>query len=278
MFWSKTTLLLLVASPVWAVEGYVFGGGVESDSGDGLAGAVIVDIGLSEKTWISGSAGINTVDLPNGSSFNTQNSSLGIDHWFKPVGVNVSVAYWGDDDVLESVDLRGSLYWRNDKLTLSAEYESRDLEFNIPRTDLFPGRSVSFDATGVGLSARLKLSESVSVNFSGIEYDYSANLALDSNRGILELLSSSRLSLINSLIDYRVGIGVSVDTGSRNWALDVRTWEGAVDGRKTTSTTLRFLTPLGKRSDIEFALGVDNTREFDSVTFFSVFLFFYGGS
>jgi hypothetical protein len=267
-----------LATPVWAIDGYVLGGGVESDSGDGLAAAVIVDIGFSEKTWISASAGINTADLPNGSSLNTQNSSIGIDHWFKPLGINLDVAYWGDDEILDSVDLRGSLYWRNDKLTISLDYERRDFDFNIPRTDLFPGRSIGFDSTGVGLSARFKLTDALSVNLTGIDYDYSVNLALDSNRGIVQLLSVSRLSLINSLIDSRVGAGVSLDVGERNWSLDYRSWEGAVDGSETTSATLRFLTPLGQRSDIEFGLGVDNSDRFGSVTFLSVFLFFYGGS
>jgi hypothetical protein len=243
-----------------------------------LAGVIIADNGVTEKTWISGSVGISTVDLPNGSSLNTLNTDIGIDHWFEPIGVRFDVAYWGDDEVLDSVDLRGSLYWRNDSFSIAVDYERRDFDFNIPRTDFFPGRQITFDAQGVGASARYKISDSVSVNVTGIDYDYSANLSLDSNRGILELLSVTRLSLINSLIDYRVGGGLSFDIGEQSWGLDYRTWRGAVDGSQTNSTTLHFLTPLGERGDVEFSVGVDDSDTFGSVTFFSVFLFFYGGS
>ncbi|MCH8248110.1 MAG: hypothetical protein IH913_00745 [Proteobacteria bacterium] len=45
---------------------------------------------------------------------------------------------------------------------------------------------------------------------------------------------------------------------------------------KTDSTTLRFLTPMGKKSDIEFGLGVDDSDTYGSVTLFSLFVYFYG--
>ena len=50
-----------------------------------------------------------------------------------------------------------------------------------------------------------------------------------------------------------------------------------MDGGETNSATLRFLNPLGKSADVEFALGFDDSDLYGSVTFFSVFLYFYGG-
>ena len=113
---------------------------------------------------------------------------------------------------------------------------------------------------------------------SGIGYDYDVRLNVQSNRGVLELLSASRLSLINNLIDHRVGAGIDIDVGDRTWSLDFRTWKGAVDGGRTHSTTVRFLTPLGRRGDIEFGVGIDDSDLYGSVTFFSVFGYFYGGN
>jgi hypothetical protein len=35
---------------------------------------------------------------------------------------------------------------------LAAEYEYRDFRFELPETDFFPGRTIRFDANGIGLS------------------------------------------------------------------------------------------------------------------------------
>lgn len=278
MRWFNASLLFLILSPAWAVEDYVFGGGVESDSTDGLSGAVFADIGLTDKTRLSGSFGKSTVPLPRGVDLNTSYGDIGFDHWFEPLGVQMEVAYWGDGDILDSVDWRGALYWRNDKVTLSADMEYRDFEFDIFRNDVLPGQDVRFHAKALGASANIKLSDKVSLNLGGINYEYNVNLKLDANSRIIEYLSVSRLSLINSLIDYRVGGGLGLDVGKRRWDFSYLTWKGEVDGSKTHSATVHFVTPIGGSSDIQFGLGVDDSDTYGSVTFFSVFLYFYGGS
>ena len=277
MYWLKTSILLLLAGPVWAVEGFIIGLGAESDTADGLSGVIAAEIGFTEETWLSASFAKNTVDLQRDFSLDTSFADIGLDHWFDPIGVRVGVATWGDNNILDSVDASGSLYWRNDIVTVSGDYEFRDFDFNIPQTLFLPARSINFDATGVGLSARFKLSEMFSLSLSGIDYDYSVNLNLSDNAGILELLSSSRLSIINSLVDNRVGAGLGLDIGNQNWSLDYSQRKGAVDGTTTRSITLSFLTPMGDVSDIEFGLGRDDSDAYGSVTFISVFLYFYGG-
>ena len=276
MYWFRASLLLLIASPVWAAEGYIIGIGAEVDNADASAGSLSGELAITENTWLSAALAKNTVDLPRGISLDTVYGDLGVDHWFDPVGIRATVAYWGDSDVLDSVDYRGSLYWRNDKVSLSGEYEYRDFSFDVFRDTLLPGQDFKFSADGLGLSARFELSESVDLSLSGINYSYDVDLRLDANRPILDYLSVSRLSLINSLIDYRARVGLGVDAGDQRWSLDVATWKGEVDGRKTNSVTLRFLTPLGKKGDVEFGLGVDKSRDFETVTLFSVFFYFYG--
>lgn len=276
MYWRKALPIMLLAGNALAAEGWVVGIGGEADTADGLAGTVIADVAVAENTWLTGSVGGNNVDLPQRESVDTWYGDLGIDHWFDPVGVRLGVAYWGDSDILDSRDWRGSLYWRTKSVTLAGDYEYRDFNFILPAIGQFPGRRIEFDAQGIGLSTRFELNDVVSLSLTGMSYDYSVDLRLDNNRGILELLSFSRLSLINSLVDYRAFAMLGLDVGDNSWQLEAGTWRGAVDGSTTQSATVRFLTPLGRSSDVEFGLGVDDSELYGTVTFFSVFLYFYG--
>ena len=277
MYWRSAVLPLLLAGNAFAVEGFIVGGGVEADSADGVAVTAIADIGLTDNTWLTAAAARNSVDGQGGQSLDTWLGDLSLDHWFDPAGVRGGVSYWGDSDTLESIDWRGSLYWRGDKAMIGAEYEYRDFSVQLPALDIFPRRDVSFDATGVGLSTRFDLSDTVSLGLRGMDYDYSVNLRLTDNRPILQLLTFSRLSLINSLVDYRASAALNLDVGKSRWQFDVGRFKGEVDGGNTTSATLRFMTPLGKNSDIELGLGVDDSDLYGDVTFFSVYIFFYGG-
>ena len=274
----KLLPLLLVAGNVFAAEAFIIGAGVEADSEDGIAGSAISDIGFTEKTWLSMALARSSVDLVREQSIDTWFGDVGVDHWFEPLGVRFGVAYWGDSDILDSRDTRGSIYWRDGRVMLAADYEYRDLRFDLPATDLFPARTIEFDAKGIGLTSRFELSDTASLSLSGMAYDYSIDLGLDRNRIILELLSFSRLGLINSLVDHRAFAALGIDAGDQRWQFEIATWKGAVDGLTTRSAGVRFLTPLGEQSDIELGIGFDDSELYGSVTFFSVFLYFYGGS
>jgi len=204
-------------------------------------------------------------------------ADLGLDHWWDPVGIRLGLAYWGDNDTLDSTDFRASLYWRGKGFSIAGDYEFRDFSFLLPATDRFSGREIGFDANGIGLTARFDVTDKVTIGVSGMAYDYSVNLKLDDNRRLLDLLSFSRLSLINSLIDYRAYATLGLDVGKSRWQVDVGTWKGEVDSGVTRSATVRFLNPLSETADIEFALGMDDSDLYGTVTIFSVFLYFYGG-
>ena len=278
MCWRSGIILLLLAGNALAVDSYIVGAGLEGDSADGLSVSLVGDLAVTENTWLTAAIARSKADVPLIQTRETWYGDLGIDHWFDPVGVRLGVAYWGDSDILDSRDSRASLYWRGDKAMLAGQYEYRDFRFELPATDFFPGRTVRFDANGIGLSTRFDLSEKVSLGLYGMDYDYSVNLRLDRNRGILDLFSFSRLSLINSLVDYRAGMTLGLAAGQQHWELGLSSQQVAFDGSKTRSATLRLLTPMGDRGDIEFSLGVDSSDLYDTVTFLSVFLYFYGGS
>lgn len=270
--------MLLLASSALAAEGHILGFGLEGDSAEGLAVAAFGDVALTENTWLTAAVARNMVDLPGRQTLDTWYGDISLDHWFDPVGIRLGVAYWGDSDILDSIDWRSSVYWRGDKAMISADYEFRDFDFELPAFDVFPGRSISFDANGVGLTTRFDLSDDLSLSLFGMGYDYSVNLSVGGNRGILELLTFSRLSLINSLVDYSAGASLGLDVGTRHWQFELGTWKGEVDGAVTNSATIRFMTPMGEKSDVEFGLGVDNSELYGSVTFLSVYIYFYGGS
>ncbi len=279
MFWRKAgslLIMLLAAGRGVAGDGYILGAGVEGDSQDGLAVSLIGEFGLAEETWLSAAVARYSADSALRQDLDTWYADLGIDHWWNPVGVRAGVTYWGDDDSLDSTDLRGSVYWRNDRFSISGDYQYRDFDIVLPATDFFESRKVGFSADGVGLTARVEITDTASFLLSAMDYDYDVNLRLDSNRPLLQLLTFSRLSLINSLVDYRATATLGLDVGKRRWSLDIGTWKGEVDGGTTRTATVRFLNPISDRSDVEFALGVDDSDLYGNVTFFSVFLFFYG--
>ena len=274
----RTLALLFLCAPVLASEGFIIGTGIEGDSSEGKAAAFIADVGIAENTWLSGLVAHNSVDREGGTGIDSWLASAGVDHWFEPLGFRLGVAYWGDADTLDSIDYRGSLYWRNDRFSIVGEYEYRDFEVDLPRVDFIAARTASFDADGYGLTTRFDITDTVDLRLTAMDYDYSVDLRLDDNRRpLLELLVFSRLSLINSLIDYRASASLGLDFGEHRVELDVGKLKGEVDGGETISTTLRFLNPLSNSADIEFALGRDDSDLYGDVTFFSVFLFFYGG-
>jgi hypothetical protein len=268
----------MLSGNCWAAGEYVIAGGLEGDSADGLAIALFGDLAVGDETWLSAGGARSSVELPIRDELETWYADIGLDHFFDPAGVRVGLAYWGDNSVLDSTDARASLYFRGGRGSLSFDYEFRSFELELPDVNFFRRRQVSFDANGFGLGARLDLSENVDVRLRGMNYDYSVNLRLDPNRDIVNLISVTRLSLINTLVDYRVSASLGFDFGLRRVEFEAAQWEGAVAGSRTNSYSVRFLTPIGQRNDIEFGLGYDDSENYGEVTVFSVFLYFYGGS
>lgn len=268
--------LLIFGLPAQAAD-FVLGAGAEADADGGLAESAFVDFAIGRQTWLSSVLSHSAVDIPVREDLDSWYADLSLDHLFDPVGVRAGFAYWGDPDVLDSRDWRGSLYWRGERFRVSGLFERRQFDFTIQAGERFPGREQSFDADGLGLSLSFELTSSVDVYLSGLDYDYSVDLQIDDRRELLRLLTASRLSLINSLVDFRVNAALGVDFGRQRLSLDVGTWRGETDGGDTRSATVRWLTPLGRRTDLELGIGYDDSELYGSLAFFSVFLFFYGG-
>lgn len=277
MRWPKYLWLLLAAGSAQAeIDGYLLGAGIDADSDDGFRGSLIAGIYFSEDTFLSGGLSSSSVGLASGNNSDTLYADIELDHYLDPIGITIGAAYWGDPDLLDSVDLRSSVYYKNDKFMLAGEYEYRDFDFIIPPTQFFPGREFAFDADGFGARARYKFTDTFSMSVSGMKYDYSVDFRPNENRDAISLITVSRLGLINSLIDSRASLDFALNAGLHRWELVFSTWKGALDRSRTISLTINYLRPLSDGTDIEFGLGYDDSDVYGDVTFLSVYLYFYG--
>lgn len=271
-------LVYALAAPAIADPGdFVIGVGVEGDTGDGLALSLLGDVAIADDTWLSGSISESGVDDPTRRTVDYLYADLGIDHYFDPVGVRVGVSYWGNSDLLDSFDVRGSIYSRGESTYLSIDVERRDFEFAIPPRDALPNVDIGFDATGVGLSGRVDVSDNVSLRAGGMSYEYSRDFRIGDATRLTDLLTFSRLSVLTSLVDWRASAGIDVDIGLRQLSFNVSRWQGIVDRSDNVGATITLLTPLTRRTDLELALGYDDSDLYGNVTFLSAYLYFYGG-
>ena len=280
MYFTRQLLLasiILLHSAHALAGGFVLGAGVESDSASGRALSSFADFGVSEKTWLSTTLSVYQTDGLLGRR-NTTLANVAVDHWFEPIGFRAGVSYWGNSDILESVDMETALYYRDQSFMFSVNYERREFDFVVLAD--FPAlrRTAEFSANGIGLSSRFPLGENASFHIKGVQYDYSRNIRLQPDIDALRFFSTSRLSMINSLIDHSVGAGVEFEMGLRSLDFSAGSWQTAVDGGRIDSYSIGFLTPWTDRSDLEMRFSVDHSENYGQTMAISVYLYYFGGT
>lgn len=276
-FKRRIALLLVLSQCGYAVAGdsHVMGFGVEGDTTDSLAFSAFADFGITKKTWVSVMAAkAQTVGLTD--QLDTVYGEIGLDHYFGPVGIRLGTAYWGDNEVLDSFDIRGSFYMRSEAVTVAVDYEKRDFDFIFTLGPMSERRQVGFEADGFGLSLRANTSERTGLFIRGMAYDYSVDLTQLQNISDLRFLAASRLSLANSLLDHRVDAGIDFKFGLKQLSLEVGSRQTAVDGGRVDSISVGFLFPASDASDIELRVGYDDADSFGGTTVISFYWFFYG--
>ena len=107
-------------------------------------------------------------------------------------------------------------------------------------------------------------------------YEYSRDIRLQENIDNLRFLSTSRLSLMNSLIDYRVSGGMDFQFGSKIFDLTLSTWQTALDGGRVNSIAVGFTAPSGIASDLDLRLAYDDSQNYGSTVAFAVSFYFFG--
>lgn len=266
-------VVAVVLNPA-AANPLIVGIGLEGDNADSRAYSLFADLGLSDDTWLSASVARTDADREL-FDLSTLYADIGIDHHFKPVGIRLGGAYWGDDDLLESKDLRASVYLRGEKGSLSFEYERRNFDLTVAGQAFPDSVSVSFGANGVGLSASMPLNERFRVYAGGMDYDYSRTIGFQPNVNTLRLFGRSRLSMVNSLVDFRASAGLEVSFGLRRLDFRFARWRTEVDRGDIDSYGIGFLMPAGDAADIEFRLAYDDSENFGGATVFSFFLYLF---
>jgi hypothetical protein len=256
--------------------GVVLGLGVETDTAGGRAASAFADLGVGEQTWLSAAAaaaqGGGTLEL------DTVFANLALEHSFDPAGFRIGAAYWGDKDILDSVDLQASLFTRGERAALSADYERRNFDFIFREaTPRLPAGVTEFHADGLGLTGRFNTSTRSSLFFGGMGYKYSRDLALGPRVDLLRDSALSRLSLMNSLLDYRGHAGVEWRFNLTSIDLRFDTWRTAVDQEDVYSLGLGALTPIAERGDMEFRMSYDESANYGSAVSFAVYLYYFGG-
>lgn len=278
MSWHRylASLFLLLASGAAAAEGYIVAIGAEADTRESRAFSAFGELAIGDSTWISAGAARSSADAP-ADRFDSNYADAQIDHLFDPVGVRVAVAYWGDPDALDSADLRSSIYVKNPRFSLSADFERRNFDLIVGPPLLRQARTVEFSANGVGFAGRLQMGDRTSVYLGGMWYDYSRNVSVEPGIDDLRFLSLSRLILANGLLDRKAHAGIEVEFGLRSLDFRYTNWRGLANQGNIDSFGIGFLTPLTASSDIEFRLSRDDSDTFGDSTVLSVFLYFFGG-
>lgn len=290
MFWCKPNcsvasckqiLWLLAGLAGWSATaaaggGYVLGINAEIDTADGRVLSGFVDYGFTEDTWLSAALARSDTDAVAG-GLDAVYAELALEHTFGVVGVRIGGAYWGDNDILDSTDIRGSIFLRGKKASLSFDFEQREFDF-LFRPILEPERvrKVEFSADGLGANASLQTGKRTRIFASGMSYDYSINIRLQPRIELLNRLSLSRLSLINSLIDYRVSGGFEFRFDKLTLDLTVSNWRTAIDGGQVNSVALGFITPIGPTSDLGVRLAWDKSENFGDTVALAVSLYYFG--
>lgn len=185
---------------------------------------------------------------------------------------------FADVGFLESKDGHAAMYLRGEQGSISINFERRNFDLTLGRDMLLERRTIDFSANGIGLSGRLKTSKRTSLFLGGMSYDYSLPIAIQPDTDILRFLAISRISLMNSLIDYRLSGGIELEIGESRVDFRYATWKTAVFQGRVESLGIGLLMLLGDTVDVEFRLASDESDESDEcgrATVFSVFMYLY---
>lgn len=282
--WALAGLALTVWQTTQAQEEesslpFILAGGVQSDAEGSASALVSADVGVTRSTWVS-VATVATSSPSERAGLDTRSLSVGLDQRVADFGFSLGVERWGESGEIESDDWDLGISWRGDKLRLGAGIERRD--FAVTFQFVGPGgrtfsRESGFDADGATARVSYELTPDWRLFASGRRYDYSVDLTLVPRLDVFRLLSTSTLTLTNSLVDYQYSVGVERELGDKVLSATFGRDRSAVDKTVLETVDLGLLLPLAPRFDIELSLGVSNSDDFGSEVFGGVFLFFYGG-
>lgn len=291
---------LLAASPLAAQEsaGNVFSlAGLYDEDGTYSFNAGL-DHAFSDATWLRLAAGL--ADGATGpDSLSTYRAVAGVDHWFDPAGLAFDVEYWGDRDTVQTLGYKGELYFRGEhaRFGLNAAWRDIDITYEVPALARnLVADNQSFTATGFGASFRYSWS-AASLYVNAMEWNYDEPIGtvvtqVDLSRvpvllrpavqqrlatvvNAVRFLSSSSLTLANSLLAHSASAGMDYRFGNQSVNLELAHDRGEVGGLDVTTVSAGWLFPAGSSLDVEVRVGASDADAFGTTAFGGISLFLY---
>lgn len=265
-------------------------------------GAYTLNLGLDqavgESTWLQLTAGMADASA-DALSLSTRRFGAGFDHFFAPVGVMLDVEYWGDSGTIETRSVAGELYFRagQSRFGVNTAWRGIELEFEVPAlVQNLVDESQDFTAIAFGASYRYS-GERTSFYARATAWDYDEEIGdiattADLSRvpvllrsqvlqrlarvvNAVRFLSSSSLTLANSLLAHSATLGFDREFGERTLNIEIAHDRGEVDNLDVNSISAGWLWPVGEAVDLEARVGWSDADEYGSSGFGGLSLFVY---
>ena len=272
--------LLLAATPHAHALDYIVGLGMGADDSSGRSLAGLVDFGLTERTFLTLTAGISDADTVV-SNIETRSYDVSFSHDFEPITVRLAAGRWGDSDLIESDDVRAGVSLDVGGWRFGIDGERRDVEliFQIEPTGPQAGRRVTTEVVGDGIggSVRYRGDAGVGVSLRGMTWDYDRNVDALALFDFVRRVNPSTVTLAGALRDSSYTATLDFELGNHLLGIEVGRNELAIGNVDVDSATLIWTLPSSTRTDLELSLGYSETEDGDSALFANVFLYFFGG-
>jgi hypothetical protein len=202
---SSAFAALFVAGAVYAqapvrdaAGDWMFGAAAQMDDESNDSLFATFNWGVTEGTRLAFSAGRSSSNLAN---VDADSLVASVDHSFGTVGLTLELERWGDEDVLETSDWRGSAYYEPERFRIGVAYEQRDIDIPFTLVGPFGGtieRTAQLSSDSVGIDVRVQPAGGWQIYFAATEHDYDRDLAPLPRIALLNLLSTSTLTLAKS--------------------------------------------------------------------------------
>ncbi|MEO1034987.1 MAG: hypothetical protein AAFX44_05435 [Pseudomonadota bacterium] len=268
------------ASPAYALD-YVLGGGVGADDSNGRSLAGLVDVGLTESTFVTLTAAVSDADTVT-SNIETRSYDLTISQDFEPFSFSLGAGRWGDDDLIESDDLRARIAVDVGAWRFGIDGERRDIElvFQIVPIGDFDGRRITAGVNGDGFggNVRYRGDDGWSVSLRGMTWDYDRNVDGLALFDLTRRVNPTTLTLAGALRDSSYLATAEWPIGDHLVGIELGRDELAIGDLVVESATVLWTIPSSARTDLELSLGYSESDDGDGAFYASVFVYFFGGS
>src|SRR5882672_1757818 len=277
-----------LGEPAWLLS---VGGDVDEDGGYRVDGGLIWAPSLLTAVTLQGGLADTSTDLEH---FKADLATAGFDHFFGPVGLNVDVRWWDQQDLYSATTFGASLYYKRAGWRVSLRGESRSSDLDEVSFDtVIPIRGVQVPITGRGECSLDNVAYGLTVShtgkawtglISGINYDYSAadceltGVTLPPQAGNLPPISreifrriatrvlragavlvGSELTRENGFLNYSLWAALGYRAGLNTFGLDYYHDREEFAGLQADTLIGSMSFPVSDRLDLELRLGVSDS-------------------